>query len=185
MNLMYYVFNDETLETDDKYFINQLNILKEKASKGKIKVAKKYKKIRNSLYFLNGLPLIDKTRDVLSKSFKVCKMRINWKDIAIDDPAKINELLPEQYGWNISVVDKEHTRNNYQNKETYWIVFDKKEKAEQALEDFNMMFRTAIEQDCIDEYKHYKQNPAKRILTFNNIIHNAYDLYDLVDKGLV
>lgn len=185
MNLMYYVFNEERLETDDKYYQNKLQSLKEKVSKEKIKLAKKHKKICNSLYFLNGLPLIDKTRDVLSKSFSVCKIRVNWKDLPIDDPSKINELLPEQYGWNISVVDKDHTRNNYQNKETYWIVFDKKEKAEKALKDFNEMFRTAIEQDCIDEYKRFKQNPAKRILTFNNIISNAYDLYDMVDQGII
>lgn len=185
MNLMYYVFNDEVLKTKDTYFKNQINILKEKVIKEKIKLAKKYKKIKSSLYYLNGLPLIDKSRDVLNKSFEVCKIRVNWKDVTITDPAKIDKILPEQYGWNISVVDKEHTRNNYQNKEVYWVVFDKKEKAEKALKDFNMMFRTAIEQDCIDEYKHYKQNPSKRILTFNNIISNAYDLYDMVDQGLV
>ena len=93
--------------------------------------------------------------------------------------------MPEQYGWNVITVDKEHTRNNYQNKETCWCVFNKKEKALVALKIFNSMFRTAIEQDCIDEYKKFKQNPAKRVLTFNALIPNAYDLYDLVDQDLV
>lgn len=45
------------------------------------------------------------------------------------------------------------------------------------------MFRTAIEQDAIDEYKHFKQNPMKRPLTYDKLIDNAYDLYDLVDRG--
>ena len=185
MNLMYYVFTDEHLETSDKYFKEQLKILKKKVEDDKIKLAKNYKQIKNCQYYLNGLPLIDKCRDVLSKSFVVCKLRINWKDLKITDTSKIDELLPEQYGFTVTTVDKEHTRNNYQNKEVCWVVFDKKEKAEKALADFNSMFRTAIEQDCIDEYKHYKQNPAKRILTFNNIISNAYELYDMVDQGLI
>ncbi len=185
MNLMYYLVNDKPLKTTDKNLKIQFKELKEKFSKEKLKISTKSKRIKNCLYFLNCLPYIDENRDVLTKSFTICRTRINWKDIAITDTKDIDKLLPEQYGWNISVVDKEHTRNNYKNKEVYWIVFDKKEKAEKALSNFNLMFRTAIEQDCIDEYKHFKQNPAKRPLTFNAIIPNAYDLYDLVDQGLV
>lgn len=185
MNFMYYVFDENELKKANSNIKEKVNNIVTEVNKEKIKLAKKSKRIKNCLYYLNGLPLINKNRDVLTKAFNVCKVRVNWKDVEITDLSKIDEILPEQYGWNISTVDKEHTRNNYQNKETSWVVFDKKEKAEKALKIFNSMFMTAIEQDCIDEYKHYKQNPAKRILTFNNIIPNAYELYDLVDKNLI
>ena len=42
---------------------------------------------------------------------------------------------------------------------------------------------TAIEQDCVEEYRKFKQNPDKRILSFDKLVDNAYDLYEQVDKG--
>ena len=33
------------------------------------------------------------------------------------------------------------------------------------------------------EYKKFKQNPDKRILSFDKLVDNAYDLYEQVDKG--
>ena len=48
---------------------------------------------------------------------------------------------------------------------------------------FKSMFMTAIEQDCVEEYKKFKQNPDKRILSFDKLVDNAYDLYEQVDKG--
>lgn len=185
MNLMYYLMNNKDIKTNDKNVKRHFAELKEKFTTSKIKIATKSKHIGNCTYFLNCLPFVDKNRDVLNKSFNVCKVRVNWKNINITDPSMIDSLLPEQYGFNIHIVDAGYARNNYQNKETYWVVFDKKEKAEKALLYFNEMFFTAIEQDCVEEYKRFKQNPAKRPLTFNALLANAYDLYDLVDKGLI
>ena len=51
------------------------------------------------------------------------------------------------------------------------------------MELFNKLFMTAIEQDCVDEYKKFKLNPDKRVLSFDKQIDNAYELYELVDKG--
>ena len=58
-----------------------------------------------------------------------------------------------------------------------------KEAAEKNTEVFKSMFMTAIEQDCVEEYKKFKQNPDKRILSFDKLVDNAYDLYEQVDKG--
>ena len=74
-------------------------------------------------------------------------------------------------------------RNKYKNKSTVWVVFDTEKKAKQAMEVFNSMFITAMEQDTVDEYKRFKESPEKRILSFDKILPTAYDLYEAVDKG--
>jgi len=41
---------------------------------------------------------------------------------------------------------------------------------------------TAMELDCIEEYKRFKENPEKRPLTFDMLCSNAYELYEQVDN---
>ena len=90
--------------------------------------------------------------------------------------------LPEHWGWSISVVDGNYKRNKYKNKTDMWVVFDTEEKAEEAIKLFNKMFYTEIELDTIDEYKKFIKSPEKRVLSFDQIVPNAYELYDEVDK---
>ena len=156
--------------------------------KHKIKITEKYRKIGDQVYYKNALPYISNMRDVLNKPTMVCKIRVNWnkksfKGMSVADILKGE--LKEQYGWIIDIVDSEHSRNNYKNKETVWVVFDTEDKAKKAKEVFNEMFLTAIEQDCIEEYKNFKKNPVKRPLTFDKVLgkEQAYPLYELVDKG--
>ena len=47
---------------------------------------------------------------------------------------------------------------------------------------FNKMFYTEIELDTIDEYKKFVKSPDKRVLSFDQIVPNAYELYDEIDK---
>lgn len=183
MNYMYYAYNDINYESKDKIVKNAIAEAKDCIKVNKVKISSEFKKIGNCLYYHNCLPYVDISRDVLTKAYTVCTTKINWKNIKLQDLSQLDSLKT-QYGWNISIVDKDHTRNNYRNKETCWCIFDTESKAKKYLEYFNSMFRTALEQDCIDEYKKFKQNPAKRVLTFNAVLFNAYDLYDLVDKKL-
>ena len=154
---------------------------KELLEKYKLKIDSDYIKLGNILYFYNHLPKIVKTRDVLTKPQVVCKIRVNWKKKALTSDQYLK--LKEQYGWTAVVVDSEHTRNNYKNKTIIWVIFDSENKAKQAMEVFNTMFITAMEQDAIDEYKKFKENPEKRILSFDKILPGAYDLYEAVDNG--
>lgn len=112
-------------------------------------------------------------------------MRVNWKKKTFEGMStnEIANQLKEQYGWNITTVDADHTRNKYKNKTDAWVVFDTKEEAERNMKLFNSMFITAIELDAIEEYKRFKENPAKRPLTFDKLVENAYELYEAVDQG--
>lgn len=157
--------------------------------KNKIKITEKYKKVGDQVYYKNAIPYVSNMRDVLTKPKAICKIRVNWgkktfKGMTVKDILE-NEAIKPQYGWIIDIVDSDHSRNNYKNKETVWVVFDTEEKAKKAMEVFNEMFLTAIEQDCIEEYKNFKKNPMKRPLTFDKVLgkEQAYPLYELVDKG--
>ena len=183
MNLMALVLDEKT--TKDKKLHKKVNELKDLVKKEKIKINKTIKKIHNSMYCLNGLPYIPLTRDVLVKPNGVCSIRVNWKNKSFDGMSTddIVKELKEQWCWYTSVVDEDHSRNKYKNKNTICVVFDKKEEAEKSMQIFNKLFMTAIENDCVEEYKKFKQNPDKRILSFDKLIDNAYELYDKVDKG--
>ena len=121
----------------------------------------------------------------MKKSTDVCNIRVNWKGTNFTGMTtdEICNKLKVQYGWNVTLVDKEHTRNKFKNKNVCWVVFDTEEQAKDALRHFNSMFMTAIELDCIEEYKRFKLNPEKRPLTFDKLVDNAYELYEMVDNG--
>jgi len=185
MNLQYMLLNDKKT-VDDTKLNNNLERIAIAIKENKIKFTEKKIMLGEIGYYQNALPIIPESRDLLSKSHTIVNIRVNWKkqdfgDMSIDDICK-NELKL-QYGFNISIVDKDYTRNNYKNKENVWVVFNTEAAARKNLDLFNRMFRTAIEQDAINEYKRFKQNPAKRVLTYDKLIDNAYELYDMVDNG--
>lgn len=185
MNLMYVIVNNLDYTNKNNTLLDRVNTLKAKVKKEKVKFSGDSVKIGDVHYYNNVLPLISKNRDVLKKPTDVCKMSVNWKkkvftNMSTDEILK--ELKP-QWGWNVTTVDAEHTRNKFKNKESAWVVFDTKEEAEQKMKLFNSMFITAIEQDCINEYKRFKENPDKRILTFDKLVENAYELYEAVDNN--
>lgn len=185
MNLQFMLLNNKKTEDDEK--LNAfLEILAEDIKKNKIRFSEKKVMLGDMGYYQNALPIIPESRDVLKKASDICNIQVNWKkkdfgDMTIAEISK-NELK-QQYGFCISVVDKDYTRNNYKNKEFLWIVFDTENSARKYLAIFNRMFRTAIEQNAIDEYKRFKQNPMKRPLTYDRLVDNAYDLYDMIDRG--
>lgn len=183
MNLMHVILSSPDATVKSKKYGARERVIKgrELLNKYKIKIDTEYIKLGDTLYFHNHLPKIVKARDVLTKPQQVCKIRINWKKKNLTSDQYMQ--LKEQYGWITTVVDSEHTRNNYKNKSTIWVVFDSENKAKQAMETFNMMFITAMEQDAVDEYKRFKESPDKRILSFDKILPGAYDLYEAVDKG--
>ena len=186
MNFMTVMLEERKLDSKFKKFAKKLEILKEKVKKEHVKIAKDLKKIGNSMYCLNAIPYISKERDVLKKPEEIVSIRINWKKKSFEGMTtdQIMNELKQQWCWYVVVVDEEHTRNKYKNKDTICVVFDTQEKAEKARRLFNKMFLTAIEQDCIEEYKHFRLNPDKRPLTFDKIIgKRAYELYDMIDKG--
>jgi len=183
MNLMHIVLAQQPVRLKSKKYgvVNRIEKCKLALQDFKIEISKEYTRLGDVLYFYDCLPKIVKTRDVLKKPLSVCKMRVNWEH----KPYNITEYLqlPEQYGWTVTIVDSEHTRNKYKNKETAWVIFDTQERAQKAMNVFNLMFITAMEQDAIDEYKKFKENPDKRILSFDKILPTAYDLYEAVDNG--
>lgn len=183
MNLMHTILSSPTATVKSKKYGARARVEKgrELLSKYKLKISDEYIKLGETPYFYNCLPNIVKTRDVLTKPLQICKIRVNWKRKACTSAEYM--LLKEQYGWTTVIVDSEHTRNKYKNKSTVWVVFDTEKKAKQAMEVFNSMFITAMEQDTIDEYKRFKESPEKRILSFDKILPTAYDLYEAVDKG--
>ncbi len=152
--------------------------------KNKIKFTDSWRVFHGNHYYVNALPIVSEHRDVLKKSNSCCQMRINWKNkpVQLDKPLSPDMLKP-QWGWVVETVDVEHTRNNFRNKETFWCVYDTETKAMRYLEVFNMMFRTCLEQDTIDEYKRFKQKPEKRPLTYDKILSTAHELYAMVDRG--
>lgn len=185
MNLMYPVLLKEEFNCKNKKLNERVRQLKEKLAKNKFKFEEKGVKIGNTEYFHNVLPYIPSARDVLKKPDGVCKIRVNWKKKNFEGmtPSEIFDQLKPQYGWSIEIVDAEHSRNKFKNRSIAWVVFDKEEDAKKYMSCFNSLFITAIEQDAINEYKKFRENPEKRPLTFDKIIDNAYELYEQVDKG--
>lgn len=184
MNLQYLLLNDK--KTIDDVFLNKaLDRAADFIKNNKVKFTDKKTMLGEMGYYHNALPIIPDSRDLLVKPNGIVNMRVNWKKEDFGDKTtdEICQELKLQYGFNVSIVDKGYTRNNFKNKETVWVVFDTLASAEKNLAAFNKMFRTAIEQDAIDEYKRFKQNPKKRPLTYDKLVANAYDLYDLVDQG--
>lgn len=185
MNFMHIVLSSLPFTDKNKKLVARVDKLRETIKKTKFKVDTKSTLLGDTHYYNNVLPLINKDRDVLRKPNGICKIRVNWKKknfagMSVDE---VTKELKTQYGWNIATVDAEHTRNKFKNKTEMWVVFDTEKEALRNMELFNSMFMTAIELDCIEEYRRFKENPAKRPLTFDKLVDNAYDLYDLVDKG--
>lgn len=186
MNFMSVILEERKLTAKDtKKFGSTIENLKNIIKKEKVKISKNIKKVGNSMYCVNALPYIASTRDVLKKPDIVCSIRVNWKQksyIGMSTNDIIKELK-EQWCWYTSIVDEEHSRNKFKNKDIICVVFDSKEQAEKNMEIFKKLFMTAIEQDCVEEYKKFKQNPDKRVLSFDKLVDNAYELYEKVDKG--
>lgn len=184
MNLMYLALNPDSKLKDEKYNA-KLQAVKDLLKKSKIKISDKYTKVGNTLYYKNCLPMIEETRDLLTKPTAPCKIRVNWKGEKFTgmSTSEIVKKLPEYWGWVISVVDADYKRNKYKNKSDMWVVFKTEQECREAQSLFNKMFYTEIELDTIDEYKKFIKNPEKRILSFDQIVPNAYELYDEVDKN--
>lgn len=183
MNLMYLALDPNSKLKDEKYDV-KLQSIKDLLKKTKIKISEKYQKVGNSIYYKNCLPFIESARDLLNKPTGICSIRINWKQESFAglSTEEIIKRLPEFWGWCCSTVDANYKRNKYKNKSDMWIVFDSEEKAKEAMNLFNKMFYTEIELDTIDEYKKFIKSPEKRVLSFDQIVPNAYELYDEVDK---
>lgn len=184
MNLMYIVTSNIEFSTKNKKLITRIENIKKKFEASKVKVSDNVIRLGDGLYYDNALPYISKDRDVLKKPHDICKIRVNWKKKTFKNMSteEIINSLKEQYAWNVTVVDAEHTRNKYKNKNEIWVVFDTEEKAKKAMDIFNSLFITAIELDCIEEYKRFKENPEKRPLTFDKLVPNYAELYDAVDN---
>ena len=159
MNLQYLLLNDKKT-IDDVYLNGQLERIAEKIKTRKIKFTEKKIMLGEIGYYRNALPVVPESRDLLNKTSQIVNMYVNWKKQDFGDMS-IREIceneLSMQYGFCISLVDKDYTRNNFKNKESVWVVFDTLPKATLYLETFNSMFRTAIEQNAIDEYKRFKE----------------------------
>lgn len=183
MNLQFLLLNDK--KTNNEKLNVLLDSVANELKSVKVKFSEKKVMLGDTGYYHNALPIIPESRDVLKKASNICKIKVNWKKEPFEGLTsfEISDLLKQQYGFCVSVVDKEYTRNNFKNKESFWVVFDSEKIAERNMRLFNRMFRTAIEQDAIDEYKRFKQNPMKRPLTYDKLVDNAYELYDMVDRG--
>lgn len=184
MNFQFLLLNDK--KTDNAKVNAFLDKVAEEIKSTRIKLSDKKVMLGDMGYYHNCLPIIPESRDLLKKASNICPIRVNWKkqdfgDMTIDEICETE--LKQQYGFCISIVDKDYTRNNFKNREFAWIVFDSEKAAEKNMRLFNKMFRTAIEQNAIDEYKRFKQNPMKRPLTYDKLVDNAYELYDMVDRG--
>lgn len=184
MNLQCLLVNDKKTENNTR-LNNTLQELADEIKANKIELSEKKTILGDMSYYRNCLPIIPEERDLLKKPTSLCQIRVNWKKEPFEgmDSFQISEQLKVQYGFCIDIVDTGYTRNNFKNKESAWIVFDSENSANKNLRIFNKMFRTAIEQNAIDEYKKFKQNPMKRPLTYDKLVDNAYELYDLVDRG--
>lgn len=187
MNLMYSYLNNLNFKCKNEKIVNKYNNLVNSWKNQNIIISNKYTKIGNTHYYYNCLPLIAKNRDVLKKPVDCCEIYLNWKNQSFDNMSTDDILrnLKKQYGWVTTIVDAEHKRNKFKNKNVIWAIFDTEEDAKYKMDLFNSMFITEIEIDCIEEYKKFKQNPDKKPLTFDKLCKNAYELYDQVDKGLL
>ena len=185
MNFMSMVLDEKEVSKRDKKLIKKVEELKELVKKEHIKINKSLKRLGKSTYCLNSMPYIPKSRDVLIKPSEVCSIRVNWKKKSFEGMSTddIIKELKVQWCWYTAIVDEEHSRNKYKNKDTICVVFDSEEKAKKYMNVFNKLFMTAIEKDCVEEYKKFKLNPDKRILSFDKLVNNAYELYEAVDKG--
>ena len=183
MNLMTMLLA-ENFECKNTKLARRIESLKNKIKIKKIKFSEKSTKLGKIHYYQNSLPYITENRDVLVKPNCVYNIRVNWnkktfKDMSTDE---IFAKLKPQWAWNFATVDAEHTRNKFKNKNEFCVVFDNKDTAEKYMHLFNSMFYTAIEQDAVEEYKKFKENPEKRLLTFDKLVENAYELYEAVDN---
>lgn len=183
MNFQFLLLNNK--KTDNLKINMFLDKVAEEIKTTRIKLSDKKIMLGDVGYYHNCLPIIPEARDLLKKPTNVCHMRINWKKEPFEGmtSAEIYDQLKPQYGFCISIVDKDYTRNNFKNREFAWVIFDTEKAAEKNMKLFNKMFRTSIEQNAIDEYKRFKQNPMKRPLTYDKLVDNAYELYDMIDRG--
>lgn len=184
MNLMISVITDKH-PVKDQRFVKKVEDLRKEFKASKFKVEEEFTTLGTTHYYYNGLPYVSEARDVLKKPEGICQIRVNWKKKSFEGMTNnqiLNALKP-QWGWNLTIVDAEHSRNKFKNKEVCWVVFDTEEKAQKSMDLFNKMFMTAIEQDAINEYKKFKESPDKRPLTFDRLINNYAELYEAVDKG--
>lgn len=187
MNLMYPFISNTKIKVKDAKLVQKFNSLCEIWKNEKISISDNFIKLGTTPYYLNVLPMIKKNRDVLQKPTEICEIRINWKKESFTGLStdEILKKLQKQYGWTVTVVDADHKRNKFKNKNIIWVIFDSLEEASRNMNIFNSMFITAMELDCIDEYKKFKQNPDKRPLTFDKLCNTAYELYDQIDKGIL
>lgn len=187
MNLMYSYITNSKLKTKDSKILNKFDNLCKKWNEEKITILENFKKVGNTQYYLNGLPLIRKNRDVLQKPTEICEIRINWDKDSFTglSTEEVIKRLKKQWGWVTVIVDADHKRNKFKNKNIIWVVFDSENEAIRNMNLFNSMFITAMELDCIEEYKKFKQSPDKRPLTFDKLCNTAYELYDQIDKGIL
>ena len=185
MNLMDAVINNLEYCGKNKTIKEKVTNLQKRIKKEKAKFSDKNVLLGNMHYYNNCLPIVNKDRDVLRKPEDSCKVYVNWKKKPFTglSTSEVMANLKEQWGWSVTTVDANHTRNNFKNKEELYVVFDTFEEAEKMRKLFNAMFITAIELDCIEEYKRFKENPEKRILSFDKLVSNAYELYEDVDNG--
>lgn len=184
MNFMSIALSEEK-DIKDPILSKRIALIRDKISKCNIKIDNKFSRISEMHYYNNIIPLVSPSRDVLKKPTAICHIKVNWKrkPFVKYSLEEINETLQPQWGWSAQVVDVEHSRNKFKNKTVLWAVFDTEEDAKKSMELFNLMFMTAMEYDCVEEYKKFKECPDKRPLTFDQICPTAYELYELVDKG--
>ena len=184
MNLMYFVLSSAKFTNKNNKLVTKVELLRENLKKEKFKVTDKFTKLGDTYYYNNAIPNITKERDVLVKPNSICNIRVNWKKKPFTglSTSEAYEQLKQQYGWCVTTVDAEHTRNKYKNKTIAWVIFDTESEAKRNMSIFNSMFITAIEWDAIEEYRRFKQNPSKRPLTFDQLVENYAELYDMVDK---
>lgn len=185
MNYMSIILGEREIPKNNKKLSTTIENLKQVIKKAKVKISKTFTKLGDTLYYDNCLPHVPASRDVLKKPDGVCPIRVNWKKKNFEGMStdEICNCLKQQYGWCVAVVDEDHTRNKFKNKTIAWVVFDTEEEAKRNMILFNKLFFTAIEKDTVEEYKKFKQNPEKRILSFDKLVPNAYELYDKIDKG--
>jgi len=185
MNLMPIILSNDEFKSKNIYINKKIEKIKNLIKQEKTKFKEEPIYIGNTQYYKSCLPIISKERDVLTKPTEICKIFVNWKNKDFTG-MKVNDICNElkaQYAFSIAIVDAEHTRNKFKNKTIIWAVFDSEELAKKNMRIFNSMFITAIEQDAINEYKKFKENPEKRPLTFDKLVPNAYKLYNAIDKG--
>lgn len=159
------------LKTSEKNKI--LNALREKKEKNKIVT----KQIRGATlvtpsvtYFLNCVPEIPESRDVVIRWREYLPMWVNWNN---DPDIKDTTKLKKQYGF---VVRVENVTPRGLRKEkdpaTYAMIFNNAERCQKHLEWFNACFRTNEEQKAINEENDKKRKEIKKA---NRQVFNGYN----------